>query len=71
MCDARFAADISASIAGSKGNFAAFVLVAEIPALLRGGAFEALRERLGFPRDILALGFRGVGISPEVHKTGH
>ena len=38
MGDVRFAADITVGVAGSKGNFAAFVWDAETPALLREGA---------------------------------
>ena len=36
------AADIPVGVAGSKGNFPAFALEADIPALLREGAVEAL-----------------------------
>ena len=40
--DVCFAADITVGIAGAKGTFTAFVLDADIPALLCKGALEAL-----------------------------
>ena len=70
MGDVRLAAGITAGIAGDKRNFSAFVLDAEIPALLRKGG------RLDFSRDTLTLGLRvhdmGQYIlsAPEFHGRG-
>ena len=61
---ARFAVDITADRAGAKGDFTAFVLDADIPALLRRGASEALGGQLEFPGDTLPLGFARGGNSP-------
>ena len=65
------AADITVGIAGSKGTFTAFVLDADIPALLRKGALEALAGQLDFARNALTLGSRGVEIPLQVNDAGH
>ena len=59
MDDVRYAADISADIAGAKDNFAAVALAADLPALLRKGALGALRGKLDFSWYSLTFGFRG------------
>ena len=71
MGDVEIAADITAGIAGPKGAFTDFALDAEIPALLRKGALEALRGRSDFSRGTPTLGSRGVGIPPKVNDMGH
>ena len=53
--EGRRAADTPVGIAGNKGEFAAFALEADIPALLRKGALEARGGRLDFSRDISTL----------------
>ena len=61
MWGVRLAADSTAGVAGAKGNFAAFVLDADIPALSHRGASEALGGQLGFSRDSSTSGLRGGG----------
>ena len=53
----RLAVDITAGIAGARGNFAAFDLDAAIPAFSRKGALEALEGRPDFSRGTLTLRF--------------
>ena len=68
MGDVRHDADISAAIAGAKGNFTASVFDADIPLLLRQGALGALGEQLVFSRDTHTLGFRGLRIPPKANN---
>ena len=56
--EARYAADITVGIAGYKGSFTAFVLDAEIPALLCKGALEALYAKLDFVKGTLVSAAR-------------
>ena len=65
------AADIKVGIASSKGAFTAFVLDAEIPALLRKGALEALGAQLDFGRSTSPLLLRGVCALLRVNVMGH
>ena len=58
------AADIPVGVAGSKGNFPAFALEADIPALLREGAVEALGRPPDFSRDVSTL-------IKRVNRMGH
>ena len=55
----RHAADIQLGIAGNADKFSAIVLDADIPALLRKRATEALCGELAFPRDALELQKQG------------
>ena len=66
-----FAADITEGTAGAKGALTAFALDADIPALLRKGALEALAGQLDFARNTLILGSRGIGIPHRVNAMGH
>ena len=52
--EVRFAADIPMVVAGDKGKFAAFLLGAVAPVLLRKGVMEALGGQLDLPRRALA-----------------
>ena len=54
MGEVKHAADIKVGIAGCKGTFTAFVLDADIPALLRKGALDALGAQLNFEKDTLS-----------------
>ena len=67
----RCAVDMTIGTAGSTGNYAAVVLDADIPALSRKGASEALGGRLVFSRDTLASDFRGVEIPLKANDMGH
>ena len=67
----RCAADSPVGIAGNHGEFAAFVLEAGIPALLRKGAAEPLRWHFDFPRDILTLRKHGVETHRESNNLMH
>ena len=69
--EVRHAADIPVGIAGNKGKFAAFALNADIPALLRKGAMEALGGQLDFLRGSLVLRRQGVEIPLAVNRAGH
>ena len=51
----RSAADIPASIGRCRPNFAAFALEADVPALLRQGALEALGGQLDVSCNMLTL----------------
>ena len=53
--EVRYAADIVVGIAGRRGAFTAFVMDAEIPALLRKGALDALGAQLDFGKGALSL----------------
>ena len=59
--EAKFAADIKVGIAGRRDPFTALVLEADIAALLRKGALEALGGHLDFLRDVPLM----------VHEMGH
>ena len=65
------AADIPAGAAGSKGEFVAFGLEADIPAFSRKGALEALGGDLDFSRDISTLLKQRAEILLRVSRTGH
>ena len=67
----RFVADITVGVAGATRNFAAFVLDADIPAVLHRGASESLGGQLDFSRVTLTSGFRGAQIPPKVNDMGH
>ena len=67
----RHAVDIPVRIAGSTGEVTAFALGANIPALLREGAFEALEGQLDFPRDLLTLRKRGATIPLRATSMSH
>ena len=69
--EVKHVADIKVGIAGCKGASTAFVLGAEIPALLGKGASEALGAQLGFEEDTLSLLRRGVRVPPRVNAMGH
>ena len=58
--EVKRAADFKVVNAGCQGAFAKFVLGAEIPALLRKGALEALGAQLDFEKDTLPLLRHGV-----------
>ena len=58
----RHAADINVGIAGRRGAFAAFALEANLPALLRGGALEALGGQSDFARVVLTIQSHGADI---------
>ena len=66
----RRAADTPAGVAESKGKFTAFALDADISALLRKGAAEALGGQLDFARDSLALRRHGALIPIRINRTG-
>ena len=68
--EGRFAADISLEFAVCKGTFAASVLDADIPALLRKGAFGSLGGQLESPSDASSLRTQGVDIPLKVNQTG-
>ena len=65
--DVRIAAKITRREAGCAGTVAAFVLEADIPALLRKGALEAPVGNLDFSCDVLTLRKQGVGLPLEVN----
>ena len=69
--EVKHAADIKVGVAGRKGTFAAFVLDADIPALLRKGALEALGAQLDFDKDMLSLLRHGVRVPLGVNAMGH
>ena len=53
--EVRHAADIKVGSAGCRGAFMVFVSEAEMPALLREGALEALGGKPDFGRDTLTI----------------
>ena len=63
MGDVCFAADITAGVSGPTGTSTAFVSYADIPALLREWAFEALGGKPDFSRDISDVRISRVGYS--------
>ena len=69
--EVKHAADIKVGSAGRKGAFTAFVLDADIPALLRKGVLEALGGQLDFDRGIMAIRKRGVDDPLSVNEMGH
>ena len=68
--EVRHAACIPAGVAGSKGMFIAFVLDADIPALLRKDAVEALGGQLDFSRDSSVLLKEGVASPLRANMLG-
>ena len=58
-------------IPGRRGAVAAFVLDADIPALLREGALEALGGQLDFEHDSVTLRKHGVEVPLGVNEMGH
>ena len=71
MGDVRFAADITVGVAVAKGDFAAFVLDADIPALLRSGALGSVGGQPEFYRDTHTSGLRGLELPLKVNGMGH
>ena len=71
VVEVEHAADIKVGIAGRRGASAACVAVADIPAFLRKGAWEALGGQLDFGRDILTVRKRGAEGPPGVNEMGH
>ena len=69
--EVRHAADIKVGIAWRKIAFATFVLDADIPALMRKGALEALGGRLSFERGILSIRTHGLNVPPGANAMGH
>ena len=69
--EVRYAADITVGIAGRKGSFTAFVLDAEIPALLCKGALEALSAQLDFAKGTLWLERHGICVPLGLSDMGH
>ena len=69
--EVHYAADLKVGIAGRRGACAAFAPGADIPALLRKGALEALGGQLDFAREVLAIRNRGLDIPPKVNDMGH
>ena len=67
---ARHAAEIPAGVAGFSGKFTAFVVGADIPALLRKGAKEELGWQLDFSRDPLVFLKHGAKIPIRVNRMG-
>lgn len=67
--EARFTADLPGS-AGCRGELAASVTDAGIPAILRKGAVEALGGQSQVARDMLTLRNQGADIPPKVNQTG-
>ena len=68
--EVRHAADIPVAIAGYRGMRTAFVLEADIPALLRKGAMEAIGGQLDFLHGSFNLRRRGAQIPPRVNRAG-
>ena len=68
--EARCAADIRVGQAGNRGKPTAFALGAEIPALLREGALEALARQWDVSRDISMLRNQGLDIPLELTNLG-
>ena len=69
--EVQYAANITVGIAGRKGTFTAFVMDAEIPALLRKGALEALGAQLDFAKDTLLLERHGICVPLGLNAMGH
>ena len=69
--EVRHAADIKVGIAARRGALTVFVLEADIPALLRKVAPDALGGQLDCERGIAAIRNRGVDIPLTVNGTGH
>ena len=70
LLEVRHAAYIPVGIAGNKGMFSAFALEADIPAVLRKGAYGAPCVQLDFSRDISTLRRKGVVIPLGVNRVG-
>ena len=64
------AADFPVGVAGHRGMFTAFALEADIPALLRKGAMEAIGGQLDFLHGSFNLRRRGAQIPPRVNRAG-
>merc|ERR1712052_65500 len=69
--EVQYAANISVGIAGCKGTFTAFVMDAEVPALLRKGALEALGAQLDFAKDTLWLERHSICVPLGLNAMGH
>ena len=69
--EARHAADIPVGVAGIRGRLTAFAPEADIPALLRSRAMEALGGQLDFLRGSLNLRRQGEQIPLRVNRVGH
>ena len=65
------AADIEVGIDGRRSSFVAFVLKADIPAVLCRRAREALGCQLDFAQNALTLRKHGVDIPLRVNEMGH
>ena len=69
--EVKHAADIKVGVAGRRGAFTAFVLDADIPAVLREGALEALGGQLDFERDALSFRTHGMNDPLNANEMGH
>ena len=69
--EVKHAADSKVGVAGCKGACAAFVLGAEIPALVCEEALEALGAQLDFEKDTLSRLRHGVRVPLRVNAMGH
>ena len=65
--EVKHAADIKVGISGRTGAATAFVLEADIPALLRKGASAALGGRLVFEYNISTIRKHGVNALPRAN----
>ena len=68
--EVRYAAGITVGIVGNKGTFAASVLDADSPALLRDAAADALGGQLNFPREFFGFKFPAGFNSPSCGQVG-
>ena len=68
--EVRFAAGIPVGTASCGGKSTAFAPEADIPALLREGALEALGAQVNFSCDVLSPRGQGVDIPLEVTRMG-
>ena len=69
--EVKYAADIKVGFAGCRGVSTAFVLEADIPALLRTGALGALGGQFDCERDISTIRNHGVDTPLRAHEMGH
>ena len=69
--EVRFSADILAWTAGGRGEVAAFLMDADIPALLRKGEPQYLGRQLDPPRNVSTFGRLAAGVPLKVIGAGH